>query len=50
MAFNASYDTTDITEATVDGVGKFIITAGGFAGLIALVVLLVLGIRYWKKR
>lgn len=39
MAYNGSYDTTDLTEVTIDGLVVFAIAILGFAGLIALVML-----------
>lgn len=49
MAYTPDYTEGDLTSATIDGIGKFVITAGSFAGLIALVVLLVLGVRAMRR-
>jgi hypothetical protein len=39
MSYNATYNTDDVSEATIDGVVKFVIAIAGFATLIGLVIL-----------
>ena len=49
MAYNASYSTSDLTEASVDGLAVFIITAIGFAGIVALVLVGKWAMKSFKK-
>jgi hypothetical protein len=46
MAYNTTYSADDISEATIDGVVKFVIAIAGFATLIGLVMLY----GYFKKK
>lgn len=38
MAYNSSYETSDLTEVTISGLAVFLIALIGFAGIIALVM------------
>ena len=48
MVYTAEYGADDITNASIDGVVKFIIVIAGFASLIALVFLLGWFTKKWK--
>lgn len=46
MAFNATYDSGDITEATQDGLARGAIVAASLTGV---VVLVIVGVWAYKK-
>jgi hypothetical protein len=50
MAYNASYTADDVTNATVDGIVKFVIVVASFAALIALAFLLGWFMKKWRGR
>jgi len=49
MAYTADYTEEDLTEASIDGIAKFVIVGASFAGLIALVVLVTWGVKRLRK-
>jgi len=49
MAYSPDYTESDVTAATIDGAGKFVIVFAGFAGIIALVLLAGWGYGRLKK-
>jgi hypothetical protein len=50
FVFGGEYTSDDISEAVIDGVGRFIITIVGFAGVIAVVVIGSWAISNFRKK
>ncbi len=50
MAYTPDYTEADLTEASIDGIAKFVIVAAGFVGLMVLVFLATWGVKKFRGR
>lgn len=50
MTYNATYDSGDVADASVNFIATGFVLLSELAVLVTMAVLLVIGVRAWKKR